>query len=376
MDHRSVEAALNERVKELTCLHGIARAAAKSEANLSSVLQEIVTLLPSAWQYPEAAQARIVLDGAAYATGARRPMSASQSVPIVVRGVERGTVEVAYVEAKPSADEGPFLREERALITSVAREVSTLVERRTIEGERIRLQEQVRHADRLATIGQLSAGVAHELNEPLATMLGFAQLCRKHPGLPSSAIADLDKIIAATLHAREIVKKLMLFARERPPVHERINLERVITEGLGFVESRAAKADVEIRRRIETDLPEVYGDPNQLVQVLVNLAVNAIQAMPTGGALTVGAYTEDDGVVLVVEDQGVGMTPEAARQVFEPFFTTKGVGEGTGLGLSVVHGIVTSHGGTIQVQSEPGNGSRFEVRLPTLPPDVPEASPS
>jgi len=370
------QAALEERVKELTCLHGIARAAGQHDVPLPTILQEVVGLLPPAWQYPEVAQARIVLDGRTYATPGFGPAEATQSADIVVRGQARGQVEVAYGEPRPPAHEGPFLKEERALIDSVARELASLVVRRTVEEERARLQEQVRHADRLATIGQLSAGVAHELNEPLATMLGFAQLCRKHPGLPTAVIADLDKIIAANLHAREIIKKLMLFARERPPTREKISLHRVIHEGLSYVESRAAKADVEIRRRIESDLPEVYGDPHQLVQVLVNLAVNAIQAMPEGGALTVDAFTEDGCVVLAVEDEGVGMTREAAERAFEPFFTTKEVGVGTGLGLSVVHGIVTSHGGTIRVESKPGNGSRFEVRLPTTPPETPVPSPS
>ena len=364
MDHRSVEAALVERVKELTCLHGIARAAVKSEAALPSVLQEIVALLPPAWQYPEAAQARIVLDGAAYATDARGPVNASQSALIVVRGVERGTVEVAYVEAKPAADEGPFLREERALITSVAREVSTLVERRMIEEERVRLQEQLRHADRLATIGQMAAGVVHELNEPLASILGFAQLCRKHPNLPAPAAADLDKIVGATLHAREVVKTLMFFARERPPVHERVEPAQIIEEGVAFVEARAKKAGIQILRRVEPALPEVLGDPNQLIQVIVNLAVNAIQAMPRGGRLTVGASAEGDAVALVVEDDGDGMPPAVLERIFDPFFTTKGVGEGTGLGLAVVHGIVTAHGGTIRARSEVGKGSRFEALFP------------
>ncbi len=370
------QAALVERVKELTCLHGIARAAGQYDVALPTILQDIVGLLPPAWQYPEIAHARIVLDGRTYATSGFVPSNTMQSADLIVRGHKRGQVEVAYSEPRPPSDEGPFLKEERALIDSVAREIASLVGRRTIEEERARLQEQVRHADRLATIGQLSAGVAHELNEPLATMLGFAQLCRKHSGLPASVIADLDKIIAANLHAREIIKKLMLFARERPPTREKISLQRVIDEGLSFVESRATKADVEIRRRIESDLPEVYGDPNQLVQVLVNLAVNAIQAMPDGGALTVDAFTEDGCVVLAVEDQGVGMTRQAAERAFEPFFTTKEVGVGTGLGLSVVHGIITSHDGTVRVESEPGKGSRFEVRLPTTPPDAPAPSPS
>jgi len=369
LDHRSLEAALVERVKELTCLHGIARAAVKSEASLPSILQEIVSLLPSAWQHPEVTQARIVLDGAAYATDARTPVIASQTAVIVIRGVDRGKVEVAYVEAKPPADEGPFLREARALITSVAREVSALVERRMIEEEHARLQEQLRHADRLATIGQLAAGVVHELNEPLASILGFAQLCRKHANLPTPAIADVDKIIGATLHAREVVKKLMLFARERPPVHERVEPRRILEEGIVFVEPRAAKAGVEILRRVEPGLPEVFGDPNQLIQVIVNLAVNAIQAMPKGGRLTVEASTEADMVAFVVEDEGEGMPPAVRDRIFDPFFTTKGIGEGTGLGLAVVHGIVTAHGGIIRVRSEVGKGSRFEALLPVAEPN-------
>jgi signal transduction histidine kinase len=370
------QAALAERVKELTCLHGVARAVGRFDVDLPTILQDVVGLLPPAWQHPDVAHARIVLDERTYATPGFAQTAAIQSADIVVCGHTRGRVEVAYSAPRPPADEGPFLKEERALIDSVAREMASLVGRRTIEEEQARLREQVRHADRLATIGQLSAGVAHELNEPLATMLGFAQLCRKHPGLPASVIADLDKIIAANLHAREIIKKLMLFARERPPMRDKVSLHRVVDEGLSYVESRAVKADVEIRRRIESDLPKVYGDPNQLVQVLVNLAVNAIQAMPDGGALTVDSFTENGVVVLAVEDQGVGMTPQATERAFEPFFTTKEVGVGTGLGLSVVHGIVTSHGGTIRVESEPGKGSRFEVRLPAIAPDVSGPSPS
>ena len=362
--HHRTERALVERVKELTCLHAIARATARRDAELSAILQEVGTLLPPAWQYPDAARARIVLDGQAYGSPDFTDGWPRQSAAIIVRGLPRGTVEVGYAEPRPSADEGPFLREERALIDSVAQELSALVEQRTSEEERARLQEQLRHADRLVTIGQLSAGVAHELNEPLTTMLGFAQLCRKHPGLPSPVVGDLDRIIAATLHAREIVKKLMLFARERPPERGPVSPERVLDEGISFVEPRAAKAGIEIQRRVAPGLPEIQADSHQLVQVVVNLLVNAIQAMPGGGVVVLEAYTEKGYVVWAVADQGVGMGPETVERIFEPFFTTKGVGEGTGLGLSVVHGIVTAHGGHMQVQSEPGRGSRFEAHLP------------
>ena len=361
--HRA-QNALQERVKELTCLYGLARAVGRSERGLAAILGEVVALLPPAWQYPEATRARVVLDDRTYATAGYAEGMPSQAADIIVRGKNRGKVEVTYVDPRPLADEGPFLTEERALIEAVAAELGSLVERRTVEEERAQLQDQLRHADRLATIGQLAAGVAHELNEPLGTILGFAQLCRKQPGLPPQAVADLDKIVAATLHAREVVRKLMLFARGRPPAREKVNLNRVVEEGLFLVESRARRAGIEIHRRAEPDLPEILADPNQLHQVLVNLLVNAIQAMPEGGLLTVETYTEADRVVLAVEDQGIGMPPAVLERIFEPFFTTKEVGEGTGLGLPVVHGIVTSHGGTVRVTSKPRKGSRFEVYLP------------
>jgi signal transduction histidine kinase len=366
---RRTEAALVERVKELTCLHGVARAVGRHDEPLAAILEQIVALLPPAWQYPDVTRARIVLDGTVHATAGEEAPAASQAADILVAGRCRGSVTVSYADARPPADEGPFLREERALLDSIAQEVSLLVERRTVEAERQRLQEQLRHADRLATIGQLAAGVAHELNEPLAAVLGFAQLCRKQPGLPAGAVGDLDRIVSAALHAREIVRKLILFAREQPPERQPTHLARIFEEAMPFLDSRARQAGVEIRRRLAPDLPVVLADPSQLTQVLVNLVVNAIQAMPEGGALLLEAYAERGIVVLAVEDHGVGMGPETVERIFEPFFTTKDVGEGTGLGLSVVHGIVTAHGGRITVRSEPGVGTRFEVRLPAAPAD-------
>jgi signal transduction histidine kinase len=148
-------------------------------------------------------------------------------------------------------------------------------------------------------------------------------------------------------------------------------VNRIVEEGLLFLESRAHEGAIEIRRILASDLPQIRGDPNQLHQVLVNLVVNAMQAMPRGGPLSIHTYAETAGVVLAVEDQGMGMDPQVVRRIFEPFFTTKDVGEGTGLGLAVVHGIVSAHGGTIRVQSQPGQGSRFEVHLPIEPPQEP-----
>jgi two-component system NtrC family sensor kinase len=175
---------------------------------------------------------------------------------------------------------------------------------------------------------------------------------------------DVEKIVSASLYAREIIKNLMIFSRQVPTQKIPLDINMVVEEALLFFEARCAKAGIDVEYSLAENLPEVIGDPAQLKQSVVNLAVNAIQAMPEGGRLCIRTCAEDDSVALLIEDTGQGMGEEELEQACLPFFTTKDVGEGTGLGLAVVHGIVTSHGGTIKAESEPGRGSRFEIRMP------------
>jgi signal transduction histidine kinase len=366
---QQTRASLRERIKELTCLYGIAQVAERRGVPLRQILQEIVEYLPPAWQYSEIAVAQIVLDDNCYQTANFDDFVETQMTELVIAGQFRGCVEVGYTQEKPDLDEGPFLNEERSLIDTVARQIVVLVERRQAAKSRRRLKSQLRHADRLATIGQLSAGVAHELNEPLGNILAFAQLAGKESGLPEQVARDLGKIVKTALHAREIIKKLMLFARQMPPQKTRLDLNAVVEEGLSFFESRCAKDGVTIERHLAPHLPQIVADPSQLHQVLVNLVVNAIHAMSGGGRLKIATRAANRQVVLDVEDTGVGMSADVVKKIFVPFFTTKDVNEGTGLGLPVVHGIVTSHGGTVSVESTPGRGSRFEVRFPQAPPE-------
>ncbi len=365
---RRAEAALRERVKELTCLYGIAQVVERTSSSLGEMLECIVGLLPPAWQYPEVTTAMITLDGRAYSTPRFRQSRYMQSAGIVVRGQRRGVVEVAYVEERPEFAIGAFLKEEEKLIGAVAREVALIVERMESGEEKAKLEQQLIHADRLATIGELAAGVAHELNEPLGSILGFAQLAKKCPDLPEQAGRDLGKIENASLYAREVIKKLMVFARQMPARKTQISLNEVVEEAFFFLEGRCAKDDIEVVRELAPNLPVITADPAQLKQVLVNVVVNAIQAMPEGGTLIVRTRESDSCVLLVVEDTGSGMDETTIDKIFLPFFTTKEVNEGTGLGLAVVHGIVTAHGGTIDVASQPGHGTRFEIHLPTAPP--------
>jgi len=366
--HQRAQIELRERVKELTCLYGIAQVVAQMDASSGKILQEIVELLPPAWLYPEIAVARIFLEGRSYSTTHFHEAASSLKEDILIKGTRVGFVEVAYVKARHTLDEGPFLSEERSLIKIVAREVAHFYEQRKSEDERVLLHDQLRHADRLATIGQLAAGVAHELNEPLGNILGFAQLAQKGPDLPDDASRDMDKIIAASLYAREIIKKLMVFARQMPARKFSVNLNSVVEDGLYFFEARCAKAGIDLVRRLARDLPDIKADSGQLNQVLVNLVVNSIQAMPKGGTLTVETRADGDHLFLVVADTGKGMSDAVKDQIFIPFFTTKDVDEGTGLGLAVVHGIVTSHRGSIEVESKVRSGTRFEIRLPVKEP--------
>jgi signal transduction histidine kinase len=367
VDDRQAQFKLRERVKEMTCLYGIAKIASQETLSTGQILKKIVDLFPPAMQYPEITEGRIILYGVPYTTEGFEESPYKLSADIVVDGVTCGITEVFYKEEKMSYEAGLFLQEEQNLIDEVARQIGLIIENRLAEEERARLQKQLRHADRLATIGQLAAGVAHEINEPLGAILGFAQFIEKAEDLPEQVEGDAGKIVNASLHVREIVKKLLLFASQMPTKKSAVNLNKIIEEGLYFLESRCAKEDIELVRSLSPDIPDIVADPGQLNQVLVNLVVNAIQSMPDGGRLTISTGVEDESVYMAVEDTGIGMSDEVKNRMFLPFFTTKDVGQGTGLGLAVVHGIVTSHGGAINVETELGKGSRLKVTLPIEP---------
>lgn len=365
ISHQRVKWALRERVKELTCLHGISRIAEARDLDEATALQRIVELLPPGWQYPEITSAAIVLDGEQAAVCGNREGVSKQVEDVTVRGVRRGRLEVLYREDRPQFDEGPFLAEERNLIRAAAREVGILLERRQAEREEAeRMREHLRHAAAMATLGKLAAGAAHELNEPLGAVLGFAQLAKKNPDLPRETQRDLDHIVKASLHAREIIRQVMLFARQTPPQLTKVSLHKVIRDALLLVRGRLSRRAIHVKRELAARSPRITADAAQLQQVVVNLVVNAVQAMPDGGTLTVGTASSPAGATLTVADTGTGMSQEMQSRIFMPFFTTKDVGQGTGLGLSVVHGIVSAHGGKIQVRSAPGQGTRFEVFLP------------
>jgi signal transduction histidine kinase len=234
-------------------------------------------------------------------------------------------------------------------------------------------QQQLVQSAKLAAIGELAAGVAHELNNPLTVILAHAQILRMKSDPESVTGRKLEKIEDEAIRASKITRGLLDFSRRREPKHEPVSVNALVPRALELIHSKLRGHDITVHTELAEDAPAILGDADQLTQVLINLMGNAIDAMGRAGALTVTTAAVDDAIEVAVTDTGYGLDAEQASRIFEPFYTTKPEGRGTGLGLSVILGILKSHGGTIVVDSAPGRGTTMRVRLPRS--FVPEPAP-
>ena len=230
--------------------------------------------------------------------------------------------------------------------------------------DRDELERQLMQADKLSSIGLLAAGVAHEVNTPLAVISTYAQMLAKQISGDEQKSKLLDKIAKQTFRASEIVNSLLNFSRTSTTAHAEVDLNRVIQDTLNLIEHQLQKSAVEVRLALEQTSVTVKGNAGKLQQVFLNLFLNARDAMESGGTLRVSSWCEDGFARVEVADNGQGISPEHLARIYDPFFTTKAARKGTGLGLAVTYGIVREHGGNIKVDSRVGAGSRFEVELP------------
>ena len=223
-------------------------------------------------------------------------------------------------------------------------------------------------AAKLAAVGEMAAGIAHELNNPLTTVTGFSELVLEELPQDSTHRDELEMILREARRASDVVRRLLDFSRQGERTRIRADINEVVNDVIALTRHLIHTNDVRLTIELNEHLPWVSIDHNQMKQVLLNLIHNALQAMPKGGKLQVSTFTakrdERDWVIMAVKDSGIGIKPADQERVFEPFFTTKGDRGGTGLGLSVTYGIVTDHGGTIEISSEPNKGSIFAVWLP------------
>ena len=229
------------------------------------------------------------------------------------------------------------------------------------------VQQQLIQSERLISMGKLAAGVAHEINNPLTGILSYAEDLMEDTDSSDPRHKDYEVIVHEALRCRQIVRSLLEFTRQDEPSVARAHPRDLIEKALEVIIRQAAFRDIQFLREVEGDLPVVEVDPVQIEQLLINLIVNAQQAMPKGGTIALGACGKENGnqVEFFVRDEGYGIAPEIRPHIYEPFFSTKG-GKTDGLGLSVCLGIVQRHGGTIELESEVGKGTTFRFALPIL----------
>ena len=256
--------------------------------------------------------------------------------------------------------------------------VLDVTEKHKAEEELRRLEKQLRLAQRLEAMGTLAGGIAHDFNNILGAILGYGEMALRGAPAGSRLRRDLDSIMTAGERGRALVDRVLAFSRSGLGERVAVHIEKVVREALDLLEAKLPEG-IRVEARLHAGRAAMLGDPTQVHQVLMNLVTNAVQAMPAGGTLrvsldaarfaagrtaTIGSVEAGDYVVLTVADTGTGIARDIIERIFDPFFTTKEVGTGTGLGLSLVHGIVTELGGAIDLASVPGQGSEFTVYLP------------
>lgn len=227
-------------------------------------------------------------------------------------------------------------------------------------------QSQVTEASRLVSIGEMAAGIAHEINNPLAAVMGFAQLAMRRD-IDDSIRRDLDKILAESKRASKIIANLQSFARRYKPRQEPVNVIEILQKVLNFREYELQVSNINLYTKFDPRTPLLMGDEHQLDQVFLNIVINAEYMMSItngGGNLNIEVGRKNDKVFISFEDDGPGVEPDVMPKIFDPFFTTKEVGKGTGLGLSICYGIIHEHGGVIKVGGKPGHGATFTIELP------------
>jgi PAS domain S-box-containing protein len=360
-DRKRTECALGERVKELTCLYSLSRVLSGAELKREEILREVVTILPPAFQYPEIAAARVVLQDQEQMSPGFPETGWRLAREIAVGGRPVGIVEVGYIEERPPAWEGPFLREEGRLIDEVALRLAEAVERMKTQEDEALIEELGAKEKQLE---QFAYTVSHDLKSPLVTVRGYINLIKRavRAGRYESLEAYGDRAAESADRLARRIEEMLALARAGRQLgpRQKIDFDRLAREALDMVQGRLSGRGVEVE--IAPGLPVVQGDPARLREALENLLDNASKFMGAQPkpCIRIGARRDRDEDVLFVQDNGEGIARESQQEVFGLFTQIARSGEGIGAGLAIAKRIVEAHGGRIWVESEgPGQGCTF-----------------
>lgn len=360
MDPTKESDLLKERIKELTCLYEISSLSAVDKP-FQEILQSIVLTIPHAWRFPEDAICEVTLKEFHLWSSEKTAPTIYQECPISIDGTTIGNLKIHYPASTHAIED--FLLEEKKLLKKLSLEIATILERKESKERENEYLQKFRREDRLRILEEITAGIAHELNTPLSNIFGFAQFIIESER-NAQTLSDAQKILNSAIHAREIVKKLMYFSCELPQRFEYTSINKLTEDALRLLEPTFQKSNIRLVFSKDAQETQVQLDTIQITQVLFNLLNNAVQASEKNTTISVAIETVEDQIILCISDEGKGIPTKDLEKIFEPFYSTKEVGEGSGLGLSVVHGIIRQHKGTINVISELGKGTIFTITLP------------
>ncbi|HEY7553428.1 MAG TPA: ATP-binding protein, partial [Candidatus Binatia bacterium] len=377
---------LNERVKELTALHRTARLLQDHKRTPPKLLQEIVTILPAAFDQAEIAAARIVFDGVEYRSPNFGSSPWTESAHFTTTGGRHGLVEIVYAENRFKQTNHPFLAEEKNLLESIAemlqlyldrKEAQESVEKVTKElvernKELWNLQQEMGRVGQAAALGWMAGAIAHELGTPLNSVLGYTQLLAQED-LPEKARRHAKTIESQVQRMAGIVQYYLDRTRGSISKRSQVNLNDLVRETLLLLKPVLEEKSVHVVSQLAESLPSLNAHAGSLQRVLINLLNNAVDSLVEEWKITIATYlsraTEQQrpGIIIEISDTGTGISPDLLPKVFDFFMTTKDSGSGTGLGLAVCREIVKEHGGRITITSEIGKGTKVTIFLPTEP---------
>jgi PAS domain S-box-containing protein len=293
-----------------------------------------------------------------------------------VQPLFNGRGETIYIESWQRRKDGAkrllawwcrSLKDSNGNVVGALAAAQDITEHKKMEEEGRKLRDKAEMSSRLAAVGEMAAGIAHEINNPLTGVLGFSQLLAERQDLPEDVKEQLQIVAEGSDRVKDIVRRMLTFARQTKPVRTSVNIHELIDNTLEIRSYVLRTANIEVVKHLDPDLPWIVVDPGQMQQVFLNLIVNAEYSMKKAhqkGTLVITTEKMDGHILITFKDDGTGMSQDTKDKLFNPFFTTKDVGEGTGLGLGLSRSIILEHGGTIEVESQPGKGAMFVITLP------------
>ena len=361
MTFSSTEHKLKERIKELVCLYETTNTLNQRELSIEDLLRRLSVIIKNGMRFVEECTVEILYKEHHVYTQKINFKTILIKENITYNESSYGYIKVHYPSEKFTGND--FLNEEIKLLFKINAEMCNFLENKENREKEEQLKRSIERNDRLSILGEITAGIAHELNTPLGNILGFAELI-KGENNKKTIDNDISKIINAAIYSREIVKKLMFFSCEMPQNKEIVPIKPIIKQAVLLLGPNFKKASIACQINFKNSNIKAQIDEIQLTQVMFNILINAIYVSPIDSTIIIDVYSEENNFIIEIKDFGTGVKKEIKDKIFEPFFTTKPIGEGSGLGLSVVHGIIKSHHGEISVKKNKPKGTIFKISLP------------